>query len=145
MITPTQETDAAPTGSTPKQSQPAQNKSAAKRKVAVSKRTSAPATGKSAQKIRPASGPQSKQDRVLSMLRRAEGVTIVAIMKATGWQTHSVRGFFAGVVRKKLRLNLVSEKTDGKRFYRLVDGKAGTKPRKRADGANMRARKQAAA
>lgn len=79
---------------------------------------------------------QSKQDRVLAMLRRKEGTTIAAVMKATGWQPHSVRGFLAGVVRKKLRLNLSSEKSDGIRIYRIADGKrikAGQSKRKRAD------------
>jgi Protein of unknown function (DUF3489) len=54
------------------------------------------------------------------MLRHKGGTTIAAIARATNWQSHSVRGFLAGVVKKKLGLNLTSEKTKSGRVYRVA-------------------------
>ena len=74
--------------------------------------TSSPAKG--------AASHETKRDKVLAMLRSNRGATIEAMVKMTGWQQHSVRGFFAGTVRKKLKLNLTSVKTDGQRVYRIA-------------------------
>jgi hypothetical protein len=71
----------------------------------------------------------TKQEAVLAMLRRPQGAPIAAVMAATGWQEHSVRGFLAAVVRKKLGLTLASEKTGDARVYRIVP-QDGAPPRK---------------
>jgi hypothetical protein len=89
-------------------------------------KTGKPASRKRAAPVssRPAARPDTKHVRIIAMLRKPAGATIAGIMTATDWQQHSVRGFLAGVVRKKLGLNLVSEQTDKGRVYRIKDGKA---------------------
>lgn len=63
----------------------------------------------------------TKQDRILLLLSQRNGATIPEMMQATEWQQHSVRGFLAGTVKKKLGLNLTSSKSDGElRRYRIV-------------------------
>ncbi|MEH2709873.1 Tfp pilus assembly protein PilW [Bradyrhizobium elkanii] len=62
---------------------------------------------------------RSKQDSIITLLRRPEGATLDALVRATGWQPHSVRGFLAGTVRKKLKLSLTSEKVKDARLYRI--------------------------
>jgi len=70
-------------------------------------------------KLAPKSRGGSKQDRVLALLRHPNGATLDVLVKATGWQRHSIRGFLAGTVRKKLKLPLRSDKIDGTRTYRV--------------------------
>jgi Protein of unknown function (DUF3489) len=67
----------------------------------------------------------SKQSRVIAMLQSPAGATIAAMMEATGWQQHSVRGFLAGVVRKRLKLKLGSKKLDGIRVYQIAGMESG--------------------
>jgi Protein of unknown function (DUF3489) len=69
--------------------------------------------------------PNSKQSRVIAMLQSPAGATIAAIVKATDWKQHSVRGFLAGVVRKRLKLKLGSKKVDGNRVYQITSGGSG--------------------
>jgi hypothetical protein len=95
----------------------------------ASRTRSAPASSRSA------AGPDTKHARIIAMLRMPAGATIAAIMTVTDWQQHSVRGFLAGVVRKKLGLNLVSEQTDKGRVYRIRDGKASSATADRAKAA----------
>jgi Protein of unknown function (DUF3489) len=64
----------------------------------------------------------TKQSAAIDMLRSTGGATIAALTKATGWQPHSVRGFLAGVVRKRLKLHLQSTAVEGVRIYRITGG-----------------------
>lgn len=62
----------------------------------------------------------TKQATLIAMLRAPDGATIEEIMAATGWQSHTVRGAFAGALKKKLGLEVTSEKIEGRgRVYRL--------------------------
>ncbi len=103
-----------------------------KRPRAMKARSAPKSRSKSAVRHKVTSQPKtrahSKQMRVVGLLSRPSGATIAGIMQSTGWQPHSVRGFLAAVVRKKLGLKLVSEKTDGPRVYRIADGKPAAQP-----------------
>ena len=86
-------------------------------------RQPAPPTKLPLREIAPANiKPASKQSRVVEMLRAPGGATIAAVMKVTGWQQHSVRGFLAGAVKKKMGLELTSETSDDGRVYRIGGG-----------------------
>jgi len=63
----------------------------------------------------------SKQALVITMLRRPEGATIAQICEATSWQSHTVRGTLAGALKKKLGLNVTSDKQGEERIYRIAD------------------------
>jgi Protein of unknown function (DUF3489) len=111
-----------------KTSEDPMNKPKSKPKAATSstaRKTAKPTSRKRSAAASSKSGarPDTKHARIIAMLRKPAGATIAAIMAATDWQQHSVRGFLAGVVRKKLGLNLVSDQTDKGRIYRVKDGR----------------------
>jgi len=110
------------------------DQSKANKKARVAKRGAhvTPKKGKSAKKASPAKKPPkgakkatvardgSKTAKVVDLLKRPSGATLKELMKATGWQPHSVRGFLSGTVGKKMGLTVVSTKgDDGERTYSL--------------------------
>ena len=124
--------DGDPTPDASSQRTRALHKAAVNRRAAARRKRSSDETRQQSTKPSPR---VSKQSRVIEMLRRGQGSTIATIVKATGWQPHSVRGFFAGVVRKKLGLTLVSEKTGTERVYRIERKNSGRKSKGRRKAA----------
>jgi len=107
-------------GGTPQETSAAQETAATAPKAAKGAPKKAKAT-KAARTKDDASVPRefSKKAIVIEMLRRKEGATLENIMQATKWQSHSVRGFLAGTL-KKMGLTVESTKKDGIRTYRLT-------------------------
>jgi hypothetical protein len=102
-----------------------------KRRLGAKKRSAAPKATKRQIRRKPiiaarsrtksATSKQTKQQICLDLLSRTEGATIEELQGATGWQQHSVRGFLAGAVKKKLGLTLLSEKPNaGPRRYHIA-------------------------
>jgi hypothetical protein len=110
----------------------AQPKPTKKARVAARRAHVAPKKGKSGKKASPpkkatkggkkagAAREGSKAAKILDLLKRPDGATLKGLMKATDWQARSVRGFLSGTIRKKLGLNVVSNKADdGERNYSI--------------------------
>ena len=92
------------------------------RKVGQLKSVTEPAAHQRSQfASQPTARHQSKKAVIIAMLRAPAGATIAAMARAAKWQPHSVRGFLAGVVRKKLGLTLVSAEGENGRVYRIAD------------------------
>lgn len=90
------------------------------RKPKAATGTKAPARRKPTREIPAAAS--NKSETIRGLLQRRGGASIAELSEATGWQTHSVRGFLSGTLRKKLGLTLISIKEDGGRRYRLEPG-----------------------
>ena len=74
---------------------------------------------------------QTKQSLLISLLQRSQGATIGELVEATGWQNHSIRGAISSTLRKKLGLNVMSERDETRgRIYRIA--KPAKAPRGRA-------------
>ena len=97
--------------STPKQTVARQRPSDSANKASKPKTLAAPKLG--------------KIDKIIAMMRRPKGATLKDLTKATAWQAHSVRGAISGTLRKKQRLNVISEKSGDVRLYRIADKAVG--------------------
>ena len=113
--------DEVATANTPAETKSSERPGRARRSSA--KKAAAP-TAKATKASSGRPSPDTKQDRVVALLQQPGGAALDVLVNATGWQKHSVRGFLAGTVRKKLKLPLLSEKIDGIRTYRIGASRA---------------------
>jgi hypothetical protein len=103
----------------------AKSKPSSKRKVSSRRAASqtVPASRRSSSGVAEQSSAiraDTKHAKILDLLRSPAGTTVATMIKATGWQQHSVRGFLAAVVRKRLKLNLTSTPNEAGRIYRII-------------------------
>lgn len=109
------------------------------------KRTAAQSAASSSSRTKPSKARQkgnrvaavrsgTKQSAAIEMLRSPGGATLAVLTKVTGWQSHSVRGFLAGVVRKRLKLDLKSVIVEGIRIYHITGERRATPVETRPDG-----------
>jgi hypothetical protein len=92
-----------------------------KAKTSKAKTRTSPKRKVQAKAKTPGTRANSKQAQLIEMLKRPEGATIEEIVKKFDWKAHTVRGALAGALKKKLGLNVQSEKVEGRgRVYRIV-------------------------
>jgi hypothetical protein len=123
----TEETGTAQTTATDAQPKPGKKARAGARRAHVApnkaksgKKASPPKKAPKAAKKAGTARSDSKAAKILDLLKRPEGATLAAIMKATSWQAHSVRGFISGTLGKKMGLTVISAKgEDGERTYSI--------------------------
>lgn len=85
----------------------------------ASRQAPAPTEAKLKPTPKPVTGPVSKLEKVIALLKGKNGATIEQLGKVTGWQPHSIRGAMSGAIKKRLGLNVTSELRDGCRIYRI--------------------------
>jgi len=99
---------------------PAKGKSG--KKATPTKKATSPKKAPKGAKKAAGSREGSKAATILDLLKRKDGTTPKELMKETGWQAHSVRGFLSGTSRKKMGLTVTSTKgEDGARTYSVND------------------------
>jgi Protein of unknown function (DUF3489) len=109
-------------GTTQKKGAPKGPKAAKKAKAAAPKEAK-PKKAPKADRTKEAGTlrPESKGAKVLELISRAKGASLAELMKATGWQAHSVRGFISGTLGTKMGLKVASVKReDGERSYSMA-------------------------
>ena len=99
---------------------PTRDRSSSKRKPAKAAQTAAPVEADTKPRKEPTVRKDSKQAQLIAMLKRAKGASIAEIVEALEWLPHTVRGAIAGALKKKLGLEVVSEKSERRgRVYRI--------------------------